>query len=91
MTCARLQVSGGNTHSTATWPHLQSTEYQEEKEGVGSFYHGGFSIVLASAATQTISNKSDYLLPLYWLGTSRGEESAVSQQPEYLKVEMNGP
>lgn len=41
-------VSGGNTHSTATWPPLESTEYQEEKEGVASFYHGGFSIVLAS-------------------------------------------
>lgn len=41
-------VSGGNTHSTATWPPLESTEYQEEKEGVASFYHGGFSIVLDS-------------------------------------------
>ena len=77
-------VGGGDTHFTATPPALQSTEHQEENKGRLSFLvsHRAFhSLWLLCCNSNPVSNKSEYLLTLHWLGDVR-EESAASQQQE---------
>ena len=62
-------VGGRDTHFTATPPALRSTEHQEEKKGrLPSINTGLFTSSGPSACnSNSVSNKSEYLLTLRWL------------------------
>lgn len=69
-------ASGGDTP-------LQSTDYQEGDGGAALFYHRGlFTSLSLFAVTQTVSNKSEYLLTLQWPGNFRLEKKEQSPSNE---------